>query len=88
MPGATRQQVDRAQGIIIQGSGNVFTDNLPAVRVGDRIQPHHPGGNTHNNARMAQGSSTVFINNIPACRQGDRASCNHVATGSGDVFFG
>lgn len=84
MLGIARMNIDTAGGLLIEGSTNVFVNNMPAVRVGDRVQSH-PG---HSNVFMSTGSSTVFVNSKPVCRQNDVATCLHVATGSANVFSG
>ena len=85
MPGAVRQGADAAGGTLVQGSGNVFTDNCPQVRIGDAVQGH--GLSPHSSPNMSSGSGNVFVNGIAACRAGDTASCGHAASGSGDVFI-
>lgn len=68
----------------IQGSPNVFTNNLANHRQTDAWSSHcgHPG-------RLAKGSSTVFINNLQAGRVGDPVDCGSmVAQGSPNVFIG
>jgi len=77
---------DSAGGALIQGSGDVFTNDKPTVRVGDAVAGH--GRGAHRGPVMADGSKTVFTNNISTVRQGDPASCGHPATGSGDVYAG
>lgn len=80
---------------IAQGSGNVFINNKPAVRVGDATMGHGCWPPT----AIAAGAGTVFINNIPAVKVGDPIvphTCvappfpthgGAVAAGSGDVFI-
>ena len=77
---------DIAGGALIQGSGDVFTNNDPTVRLGDAVAGH--GRGAHRGPTMAEGSQSVFTNNIPTVRAGDSATCGHFATGSGDVFAG
>ena len=73
MPGMARNDgTDIAGGPDIQGSPNVFVENMPAVRIGDAIAGHGPG--VHAGPVMAEGSPNVFVNNIPVCREGDSAS--------------
>lgn len=84
MPGVVRKSVDAAGGTEIGGSGNVFTNNQPTVRIGDPVQGHGTGA--HAGPVMAAGSGNVFVNNIPICRAGDPATCGHPASGSGNVF--
>ena len=84
MPGVSRQGADTAGGTIISGSGNVYVDGRPVVRIGDAVAGH--GRSPHVAPVMVTGSGTVFANNIPVSRAGDSASCGHPASGSGDVF--
>jgi uncharacterized Zn-binding protein involved in type VI secretion len=35
---------------------------------------------------MVQGSKNVFVNGIGVVRAGDKARCNHIITGSSNVF--
>jgi uncharacterized Zn-binding protein involved in type VI secretion len=85
MPGISRDAgQDSAGGAIIQGSGNVFANNKPVVRIGDAVAGHGPGA--HGGPVMATGSGNVFTNNIPTCRAGDVATCGHPSSGSGNVF--
>jgi uncharacterized Zn-binding protein involved in type VI secretion len=86
MAGACRAGVDTAGGLIASGSGSVFINGSPAVRIGDPVVGH--GLIPHTAPTMATGSATVMIDGIPACRAGDIATCGHAATGSGDVNIG
>jgi uncharacterized Zn-binding protein involved in type VI secretion len=84
MPGIARKSVDAAGSTIAVGSSNVFVENAPAARIGDKVNAH--GRGAHNNPVMATGSPNVFVNNVPVSRAGDSANCGHVASGSGSVF--
>lgn len=53
--------------IICEGSGNVFWENMPAVRVLQDLTCGH----CFNPTTIASGSPTVFVNNQPAARFGD-----------------
>jgi len=87
MPGVARDAGrDIAGGPIIQGSPNVFVNNKPVARVGDRVAPH--GDPPHSSPVMATGSPNVFTNNIKTCKAGDIATCGHPTSGSSDVFIG
>jgi uncharacterized Zn-binding protein involved in type VI secretion len=84
MPGVVRNSgQDVAGGALVSGSGDVFANNKPVVRVGDAVAGHGPG--PHAGPVMASGSGNVFTNNIKTCRAGDVATCGHPASGSGDV---
>lgn len=85
MPGIARDAgTDAAGGPIIQGSGNVFVEGKPIVRIGDAVAGHGKG--PHAGPTMAQGSGNVKANGIGVCRSGDIATCGHTASGSGSVF--
>ena len=85
MPGIARNAgTDIAGGLVIQGSGNVFADTKPVVRIGDVVAWH--GKRLHASPVMSQGSSNVFANNIAVSREGDVATCGHPVSGSSDVF--
>ena len=85
MPGISRDAgTDVAGGPIIQGSGNVFANSNPVVRIGDAVAGH--GRGPHAGPVMAQGSGNVFANNIGVSRAGDSATCGHPASGSSNVF--
>jgi uncharacterized Zn-binding protein involved in type VI secretion len=83
MPGITRKGQDAAGGVLVGGSGNVFANNSPVVRIGDPVAGH--GKSPHSSPVMATGSGNVFVNNIPVCKAGDTATCGHAASGSGNV---
>ena len=53
--------------IMCEGSGNVFWENMPAVRVLLDLTCGHCYAPT----TIASGSPTVFVNNQPAARLGD-----------------
>ncbi len=53
-------------GVIITGSDNVFIENLPAARFGDRVSCKRK--------RVVEGSDSVKINNKAAARYGDRVA--------------
>lgn len=85
MPGIARDSgQDVAGGPIIEGSPNVFANNKPVARIGDKVQGHGVG--VHAAPVMAEGSPNVITNFIPTCRAGDIASCGHPSSGSSDVF--
>lgn len=70
------------------GSGNVFINGIPALRVGDSFATHCCGPSCHGGVSAA-GSSSVFINGKAATRIGDAVSCGSaLAQGSGNVFIG
>jgi uncharacterized Zn-binding protein involved in type VI secretion len=66
-----------------QGSPDVYVNNKPVHRQGDRWLPHnHP-------SNLAKGSTTVFANGRQVGRKGDPVVClSKVAQGSPDTFAG
>ncbi len=54
------------KGVIITGSPNVFIENLPAARFGDRV--------SCKKRRVIEGSHNVKINNKAAARFGDKVA--------------
>lgn len=77
---------DTAGGPIIQGSPDVFANDNPVVRVGDRVQGHGTG--SHANPTMTVGAPFVWTNDIKTIREEHPATCGDLATGSGDVYVG
>ncbi|HFQ4930019.1 PaaR repeat-containing protein [Vibrio vulnificus] len=71
------------------GSGNVFINGKPALRVGDSWAVHcNPSPSCHAGAQ-ATGSSKVFVNGQALARIGDSVDCGSaVAAGSPNVFAG
>jgi uncharacterized Zn-binding protein involved in type VI secretion len=68
LAGAAHAQSEApAPGVVVQGSSNVQSGNLPAARVGDATS--NPDGG------VVEGSSNVFINGKPMARVGDNTSC-------------
>jgi uncharacterized Zn-binding protein involved in type VI secretion len=77
-------------GPAVQGSPDVFVNNRPALRVGDKgIHAACCGPNTWT---AATGSATVFINNKPVHRQTDTdthcGGVGQLVEGSTDVIAG
>ncbi len=77
-------------GPAVQGSPDVFVNNMPALRIGDKgIHTACCGPNIW---AAAEGSGTVFINNIPAHRKGDKdihcGGDGELTEGSADVEVG
>lgn len=71
----------------IQGSPNVFTNNISNHRVGDAWAVHCCPGNGCHDGTMAEGSPNVFTNNKAQARIGDDVDCGSVAAqGSPNVF--
>lgn len=93
MPAATRvgdADVGHCTGMVrAEGSKNVFVNNKPWSRQGDKNTPHLLPSTpcVPHAAPILIGSRTVFLNNRGAGRVGD-ATCTAVAEGSSNVFCG
>ncbi|NOZ52575.1 MAG: hypothetical protein GXP08_05440 [Gammaproteobacteria bacterium] len=73
----------------IEGSGDVFINGQPAMRVGDAYAVHGCNGCKPHERKASQGSGTVNINGKPAVRVGDAIDCGGTAqTGSSNVNIG
>ncbi len=73
----------------IVGSGNVFINGIPAVRVGDAYAPHACPASPPHGSVAASGSGSVFVNGIPVHRIADDVSCGSKGlNGSANVFAG
>lgn len=74
--------------INIEGSDNVFINNIGAHRNGDDWAVHCCGDSCHDSTTSG-GSSRVYINGKRAARIGDKVACGSaIAQGSPDVFIG
>jgi len=57
---------------IMEGSGNVFTNNIPTARLADKTTGHTlPGHGFYPSAPIIEGSGSVFVNNRPIVREDD-----------------
>jgi len=87
MPGVSRINKDKAGGTLIGVlAPTVYVNNQPIAVLNCAIAGH--GDGPHASAVMANASSSVFAHRIPVCRAGDAASCEHIASGSDNVFAG
>lgn len=69
----------------VEGSPDVFTNNIPTHRVGDAVQTHCCG--SCHGRKQSAGSSTVFVNGKAIARIGDAINCGGaMAAGSPNVF--
>lgn len=72
----------------VEGSDNVFINEIPALRVGDGFASHCCGPVCHG-GNVSVGSSKVFVNGKPLARIGDDVSCGSaLSEGSANVFAG
>jgi uncharacterized Zn-binding protein involved in type VI secretion len=72
----------------VEGSGNVFVNNISVHRQDDAWHPHCCDGSCHS-SETASGSSSVYVNGKQMARIGDPVKCGSViAQGSGNVFCG
>lgn len=96
MAGAARQgdrgQIHCSPWTIANGSADVYINNRPAARLGDKTSLHlRPAGKicVPHTAAITQGAATVRINGKPAARIGSQlAGCTKVISGSTDVDIG
>jgi uncharacterized Zn-binding protein involved in type VI secretion len=80
LTGVAQAQAEKpASGVVVQGSSDVRSGDLPAARVGDATTTPDGG--------VVGGSSNVFINGKPAARVGDKTNCGVVVRGSSNVFI-
>lgn len=80
-----RANIDKAGGLIVGGSSNVFIDGFPVALEGNRIVSHD--NNPHNNAIMINGLSKFVVNGIPVCIEGvSRGTCGHIAFSGSSVI--
>ena len=96
MPPAARRgdpgKIHCSSYVIADGSPDVFINQRPAARVGDKstwhLRPGFPLCRPHT-AKINSGSGSVRINGVPAARVGSSlSSCTQVAQGSPDVEIG
>lgn len=78
---------------LLEGSPNVFVNNKPAGRVGDKFASHScPGSDPpppHLVRPISQGPLNVYFNMRPPGRAGDFIACgDKIAKGSKNVFAG
>lgn len=76
---AHAQSGTQPPGVVVQGSSDVRSGDLPAARVGDATTAPDSG--------VVEGSGNVFINGKPAARVGDKTNCGVVVRGSNNVFI-
>jgi uncharacterized Zn-binding protein involved in type VI secretion len=70
-------------------SGDVFVNNIGAVRIGDSVAPHPAAGCGNDGSAVTAASGTVFVNNKGLARIGDEyTGDNTITSGSSDVFAG
>lgn len=94
MPQIIRKGVDPSKGhcyspkACLNGSNDVFVNNLSVVRVGDNYnQEHSCGDSSHSMGIAITGSETVFANGKPIHRKGDSIACGDKGNnGSPNVF--
>lgn len=81
-----RLDLDMAGGIaFLTSNHSVFANGKLVMRLGDLVKPH--GFGVHGDGvPMITASPSVFAEGIAVCGEGDLAYCQHVATGSNNVF--
>lgn len=79
---------------IAEGSGNVFTNNIPTSRRGDMSVTHSIDAGSDEDPCVSHavpitgGSGTVFVNNKAIARVGDSIDAGAITSGSPNVFAG
>lgn len=74
---------------VIQGSPNVYVNDIPLFRVTDNVKPHGSSSPSPPHDRKGDsGSPDTFINDLPAMRIGDPIHCGGLlAEGSPDTII-
>lgn len=73
----------------VEGSGNVFANDIPVHRQDDAWHPHGCGDCTPHSSETKSGSQTVYVNGKQMARIGDPVKCgSKIAQGTGNVFCG
>jgi hypothetical protein len=71
-----RANIDKAGGIILEGSKTVLIDGFPVALEGNRVQAH----GTHRDPVMVNGSQKFIIEGIPVIVEGtSKGSCGDPA---------
>ena len=71
----------------IQGSPDVYVNNLKALRQGDAIAPHGCGNCPPHGRNVSGGSPSVYVNGKPLARLNDAINCGgKMAQASPDVW--
>ena len=86
MPGICRDTTDSAGGALIKSQTTVLANGKEVIVHGDSITSH--GDSPHDSPTMIAShtsSDNVFIGGVAVCNAGDLATCNHHASGSGNV---
>lgn len=79
---------------IVEGSGDVFTNNIATSRRGDMSAVHSIDAGSDEDpciphaVPIAGGSSSVFVNGIAIARVGDSIDAGAITSGSPNVFAG
>lgn len=80
-----RANIDKAGGLILGGSSNVFIDGFPVALEGNRIVSHDD--DPHKNAILINGTSKFVVNGIPVCIEGiSKGTCGHIASSNSSVI--
>lgn len=78
--------VDQAGGKILgPGKANWTWNGIPMSVQGDAVEPHAPG--PHMAATIRTDSPWMSIDGIPVTRATSPATCDHVASGSAQMFI-
>lgn len=90
MPAIARHgDTNEEGGAIVSGATTVLVNGVLVGQVGNLVEPHYPGGITHETATVTSGSTSVFADGIAVAFVGSGNSCGHsIETGSTDVIVG
>lgn len=73
-----RANIDKAGGLILEGSRTVLIDGFPVALEGNPIEDHGIG--SHDDAVTINGSPKLIIDGIPVVVEGlSKGSCGHPA---------
>ena len=73
-----RANIDKAGGIILEGSKSVFIDGFPVALQGNPVEDHGTG--KHDNAIAVNGTPRFIVDGLPVILEGySKASCGHLA---------
>lgn len=73
----------------MEGSSDVFCNNIGVVRIGDKVKRHKKPGCEEHEPPLVKASKSVFANAKGLARIGDEYGCKaRIETGSQNVFAG
>lgn len=86
MPRVCRANIDKAGGLLLDGSKTVFIDGFPVALEGNRIQDHGTG--KHDNAVAVKGTPKFIVEGIPVILEAySEGSCGDPAVSVSSTVF-